>query len=44
VEVAPLDAEARVEEIARMAGGAEVGEATREHARALLEGRGRTGS
>jgi DNA repair protein RecN (Recombination protein N) len=34
--VAALDAEGRVQEIARMAGGAEVGAATLEHARALL--------
>lgn len=33
----PLDAEGRVEEIARMAGGEEPGEETRKHARALLE-------
>jgi DNA repair protein RecN (Recombination protein N) len=31
-----LSEEERVDEIARMAGGARVGEATREHARALL--------
>ena len=31
-----LEGDERVEEIARMAGGASVGEATREHARALL--------
>jgi DNA repair protein RecN (Recombination protein N) len=34
--VTALDAEGRVQEIARMAGGAEVGAATLEHARALL--------
>jgi len=38
VTVEPLSGEARVDEIARMAGGAEVGEATRQHARELLEG------
>jgi DNA repair protein RecN (Recombination protein N) len=36
--VRALDAEGRVAEIARMAGGAEVGAATLEHARALLAG------
>jgi DNA repair protein RecN (Recombination protein N) len=36
VSVEPLSGEARVDEIARMAGGARVGPATREHARALL--------
>ena len=35
--VIPLDTEARVEELARMAGGARIGEATRAHARDLLE-------
>ncbi|MDX1650836.1 MAG: DNA repair protein RecN, partial [Myxococcota bacterium] len=35
--VEPLDEAARVEEIARMAGGTEVREATRRHARALRE-------
>jgi len=35
--VEPLDEEARVEEIARMAGGARVKEATRRHARELLD-------
>jgi DNA repair protein RecN (Recombination protein N) len=40
--VEALDAEARVEELARMAGGARVTEATREHARELLgAGQGR---
>jgi len=38
VSVERLTGEARVDEIARMAGGAEVGEATRHHARELLEG------
>lgn len=38
-EVARLDERARVEEIARMAGGETVSDATRRHARALL-GRG----
>jgi DNA repair protein RecN (Recombination protein N) len=38
VAVERLEDEARVEEIARMAGGAEVGEATRRHARELIEG------
>jgi DNA repair protein RecN (Recombination protein N) len=33
-----LSAEERVDEIARMAGGARVGEATREHARQLIKG------
>ncbi|MBW2314535.1 MAG: DNA repair protein RecN [Deltaproteobacteria bacterium] len=37
VSVECLEGEARVDEIARMAGGAEVGEATRQHARELLE-------
>ena len=40
VRVERLAGEARVDEIARMAGGVEVGEATREHARALLTGGG----
>ena len=35
-EVVRLDPEARVEEIARMAGGAEISAATRRHARELL--------
>jgi DNA repair protein RecN (Recombination protein N) len=35
--VTPLDAEGRVREIARMAGGTEVGAATLDHARALLD-------
>jgi DNA repair protein RecN (Recombination protein N) len=35
--VEALDAEARVDELARMAGGAKVGEATRAHARDLLD-------
>jgi len=39
-EVLPLEGEERVEEIARMAGGETVGEATRHHARALLEAAG----
>jgi len=38
VSVEPLTGEARVDEIARMAGGAEVSEATRRHARELIEG------
>jgi DNA repair protein RecN (Recombination protein N) len=38
VSVERLEGEARVDEIARMAGGAEVGEATRRHARELLQG------
>jgi len=38
VSVERLEGEARVDEIARMAGGAEVGEATRRHARELLAG------
>jgi DNA repair protein RecN (Recombination protein N) len=38
-----LDAEQRVEELARMAGGARVGDATRAHARELLRGAGRGG-
>ncbi len=38
--VLPLCGEERVEEIARMAGGETVGEATRAHARALLEAAG----
>jgi DNA repair protein RecN (Recombination protein N) len=43
VEVAGLDAAARVEELARMAGGATVTDATRRHARELLQaGRRRT--
>ncbi|RIK93412.1 MAG: DNA repair protein RecN, partial [Proteobacteria bacterium] len=37
-----LDAEARVEELARMAGGTRVGDATREHARELLRGAARS--
>jgi DNA repair protein RecN (Recombination protein N) len=39
--VEALDAEARVEELARMAGGARVTEATRQHARELLDAGGR---
>ncbi|UCE87030.1 MAG: DNA repair protein RecN [Deltaproteobacteria bacterium] len=35
-DVVRLDPEARIEEIARMAGGAEISEATRRHARELL--------
>jgi DNA repair protein RecN (Recombination protein N) len=35
--VEPVEGEARVDEIARMAGGEEVVEATRRHARHLLE-------
>ena len=38
--VLPLCPDERVEEIARMAGGETVGEATRRHARALLESAG----
>jgi DNA repair protein RecN (Recombination protein N) len=40
-EVALLDEAGRVDEIARMAGGEEVGEATRRHARELLQGKER---
>ncbi|TFG97864.1 MAG: hypothetical protein E4H11_01330 [Myxococcales bacterium] len=40
--VEPVDGEARVDEIARMAGGEEIVEATRRHARHLL-GRRRRG-
>lgn len=39
-EVEALSGEARVEEIARMAGGEEVTDATRRHARSLLSGEG----
>jgi DNA repair protein RecN (Recombination protein N) len=35
--VEALDAEARIDELARMAGGARVTDATRRHARELLE-------
>jgi len=35
--VVSLDADERVEELARMAGGARIGEATRAHARELLQ-------
>ena len=42
-QVTALDAEGRVQEVARMAGGAEVGAATLDHARALL-GAARKGS
>lgn len=38
--VEPLDADGRVDEIARMAGGETVTDATRRHARALVEGSG----
>ncbi|MFO0687215.1 MAG: DNA repair protein RecN [Myxococcota bacterium] len=37
--VARVEGEARIDELARMAGGERVTEVTREHARALLEGR-----
>jgi len=40
VSVERVDGEARVEEIARMAGGKTVGEATRRHARELLRAAG----
>jgi DNA repair protein RecN (Recombination protein N) len=43
VEVDALGADARVEELARMAGGARITEATRRHARELLRGGGRHG-
>jgi DNA repair protein RecN (Recombination protein N) len=42
--VRPLDAEGRVREVARMAGGAEVGPATLDHARALLDAAGKGAS
>ena len=38
-QIQPLDDEARVEELSRMAGGREITEQTRAHARALLAGR-----
>lgn len=40
--VAQLDAEARIDEIARMLGGSDVGASAREHAAALVEGAGRS--
>jgi DNA repair protein RecN (Recombination protein N) len=43
VEVDALLADARVEELARMAGGARITDATRRHARELLRGGGRHG-
>ena len=39
-EIAQLDAEGRVEEIARMAGGEAISEGTRQHARELLAAAG----
>jgi DNA repair protein RecN (Recombination protein N) len=41
VEAAPLDAEQQVDELARMLGGLEITDTTREHAREMLSARRR---